>query len=143
MLDSVWFHYHRHNSSKIVLCAKYSTITVATQLTLQPTHPVRPITLPRTVHLPSYRVCWHELCTVLFYQYVVSPSYWAGVYKTSPFVPPLYTPVRATLYALTKFLHCSLRLESGQYLSSNMAVQNLSAQLSILGLGCFHTRQLP
>lgn len=107
------------------------------QLSLQPTHPVRPVMLTRTCtsRITAYAGTSFTRCFLSFG--VVSLSPMAGVYGSIDLIPPRCLLVRAISHSLTKSPHCSLHKESGQCLSSNMAVQNLSAQLSIIGLGCF------
>lgn len=129
----------------MTFCMQYTTLHQSRniQLSLQPTHPVRPVMLTRTCtsRITAYAGTSFTRCFISFG--VVSLSPMAGVYGSIDLIPPRCLLVRAISHSLTKSPHCSLHKESGQCLSSNMAVQNLSAQLSIFGLGCFYSRQLP
>lgn len=134
-----------HITQVMKYCMLYTTLHQSRdiQLSLPPTHPVRPVMLTRTCtsRLTAYAGTSFTRCFLSFG--VVSLSPMAGVYSNIDLLPPRCLLVRAISHSLTKSLHCSLHKESGQCLSSNMAVQNLPAQLSIIGLGCFYSRQLP
>lgn len=77
-------NYHLYYSSDAILYVVYhstsvtnNTMYITTYTSLTPNHAAEDL------HLPSYRVCWHELCTVLTsYFSVVVLSLMAWVYDT-------------------------------------------------------------